>query len=50
MTILDQRISAAMESIAPMMREADDLIQSVINEFTQPRGGWNLSNAIRTRT
>ncbi len=43
MTILDQRISAAMESIAPMMREADDLIQSVINEFTQPRGGWNLT-------
>ena len=42
MTILDQRISAAMESIAPMMLEADSLIQRVIDEFTRNRGGWNI--------
>lgn len=33
MTILDQRISAAMESIAPILREAGDLIETVKNEF-----------------
>ena len=42
MTILDQRISAAMESIAPMMLEADSLIQTVIDEFTRSRSGWNI--------
>ena len=43
MKILDGRIEAAFESIAPLMLEADSLIQSVINEFTQSRGGWNLT-------
>ena len=43
MKILDGRIEAAFESIAPLMLEADDLIQSVISEFTQSRGAWNLT-------
>ena len=40
-TILDQRISAAMESIAPMMREADELIERVISIGTVNKGGWH---------
>lgn len=41
MTILVQRISAAMESIAPMMLEADDLIERVISIGTVNKGGWH---------
>ncbi len=41
MTLLDQRISAAMESIAPLMLDADDLIERVISVGTVNTGGWH---------
>jgi hypothetical protein len=38
MSMIDQRISAAMESIAPLLLEADSLIQTVSDEFRMATG------------